>query len=76
MQHEVYCIRHVWEVCIEITPIKTEENNLTPKLRFKATKIKFKKQNALLKIIFSLQGFTLLKKTLIACFHLQSPTAL
>lgn len=29
---------------------------------FKATKIKFKNQNAMLKIIFSLQEFTLLKK--------------
>lgn len=55
---------------------KTEENNLTPKLTFKATKIKFKNQNALLKIIFSLQGFTLLKNTLIAYFHPQSPSAL
>lgn len=72
MKHEVYCIRCVWEVCMQITPIKTEENNLTPKLKFKAAKIKFNKQNAPLKSMFSLQ-FAFVEKTLIACFPPTKP---
>lgn len=57
--HEVYCSRCVGGLHRNSTNM-TEENNLTPKLMFKVTKIKFKNQNALLKIIFGLQGFTLL----------------